>query len=242
MIQLDLSQIAATPRLTQDQEALAAATDQAGPAIVKSRGSSGWSSLRAQLWDAQNGKCAYCETCLEEVSNEVDHIRPKDSSKYWWLAFSVSNLLLACRTCNNVKRSHFELQPGVRKLSPRQEPWNSDEPAMLVDPTSEDPADHITYVYAGGRWRIAAANDSERGAWTISRLKLDRMTFNRRANRFVRLAVVPLVRQLNQAIAHADTGGIRRATAELTALATEDAEWTQLMRLVIDAVRKGQYP
>ncbi len=242
MIPIDLAGVIATARLESDQAELAKAPDADGPGLVSVRGSDGWRGLKPQLWKAQQNKCAYCEDYLREVVDEVDHIRPRDANKYWWLAFSLPNLLLACRTCNNFKNNKFDLQAGVTRLVPRQVPWLVAEPGLLIDPTIEDPAADITYVYEHGRWRIAPANDSPRGAWTIEKLKLDRMSFDREANLFIADVVGPLVTRFNTAIAARDRDDIRAVTIALTTLTKTGARWTQLMRIVVAAIQEGSYP
>lgn len=60
--------------------------------------------IKGQLNEMYLGKCAYCETYVEQMV--VEHYRPKRGG-YYWLAFSWDNLLLACPTCNGFKREYF---------------------------------------------------------------------------------------------------------------------------------------
>ncbi len=60
--------------------------------------------IKDQLKEMYQGKCAYCESYVEQMV--VEHYRPKRGG-YYWLAFSWDNLLLACPTCNVFKGSVF---------------------------------------------------------------------------------------------------------------------------------------
>jgi uncharacterized protein (TIGR02646 family) len=239
VIQLARAGLVATPRLRTDQEALAAVSDADGPACVKTRSDRGYKSMREALAQDQNSLCAYCEDDLIERENEVDHIRPKDGDQYWWLAFSVPNLVLACRACNNFKSNKWELRLGARRSEPREEPWTTQEQAMLVDPTAEDPRPHFSYRYEGGRWRIAATTD--RGLWTIRALSLDRDSFTRRSNEWLRDAFDPRVLQLRRAEAEQDLETIRRVIAELVALTRPGRRWSHFASAIVDAVHDRSY-
>lgn len=103
--------------------------------------------MRDVLATAQHGKCGYCEDFLRPRMTEIDHIRPKKSTHYWWLAYSPQNLLATCKTCNNTKGDQWQLEPGTAPLTPRKEPWQVPEPGMLIDPTVEDPGSHVTYRF-----------------------------------------------------------------------------------------------
>src|SRR4051812_49238117 len=110
MIKLDRSELAPTVALTRAQAGLdAAVTDAAGEAFVKARSKTSYTSMQARLTAAQNRKCAYCEDYLRNRMIEVDHIRPKHASEYWWLAYSLRNLVASCRSCNNAKSNKWSL-------------------------------------------------------------------------------------------------------------------------------------
>lgn len=63
--------------------------------------------LWEDLWEAQSGKCFYCETeMLKEISNNpisasLDHIKPKEKGGNT----SPNNLILCCRNCNMSKNT-----------------------------------------------------------------------------------------------------------------------------------------
>lgn len=82
--------------------------------------------LKAILFEAQNGKCAYCRRMISDEPGhvEIDHILPKNpagnqdhwgsneaahrrsTAGYAHLRFEPLNLALACKLCNNKKGTH----------------------------------------------------------------------------------------------------------------------------------------
>jgi hypothetical protein len=64
------------------------------------------SELKAFLFSQQHYRCAYCRGLIEdrEGSVEIDHIVPKDLAPK--CTFETINLVLACKRCNNKKRTH----------------------------------------------------------------------------------------------------------------------------------------
>jgi uncharacterized protein (TIGR02646 family) len=106
------------------------------------------------LQDASHGKCMYCESKVSHVYfGDVEHIRPKAEGKYPHLQFEWSNLGYCCAQCNNAKKDEF------------------DEACPLIDPYSEDPADHL---FAFGPM-VKYRKGSERGALTITTIDLNRV-------------------------------------------------------------------
>ena len=90
--------------------------------------------LQTALRDLAHGKCAYCESALEVTSYlEIEHYVAKTASPE--LAFEWTNLLPACRRCNNAKgkqdhkgellkpdaedpEPYFWIHPDTGKLEP----------------------------------------------------------------------------------------------------------------------------
>ena len=73
------------------------------------------------------GRCMYCE---DSLGTDIEHFYPR--ARYPGRTFSWSNYLLACSHCNsNLKRSRF--------------PFHDRRPALL-DPTVDDPFDHLLFV------------------------------------------------------------------------------------------------
>lgn len=238
MISVSRPGLNGTQRLKDDQKQLAAVTDAGGPALVKDRGNSGYGSkaMRARLAAFQHEKCAYCEDRLRERAGEVDHVRPKDS--YWWLAFSLDNLVAACRSCNNAKGNKFQLVRGAH-LTPRQSPATTPEFPLLVDPTQDDPDLHLTYLFEFGAWRIAPLTD--RGSWTIRELELDRDSFRIETNRYINDAVRPRAVAYFEALAAGDQQAAVKEIRAMRGLAPPDQPWTQLLRTVLAAVQAGEW-
>lgn len=133
----------------------------------------GTPAIKRALFDAQNGKCAWCELHTDFSSAPVEHYRPKDGAwrhrrgekrrvdagHYWWLTWTWSNLLFSCTRCNDAshKANYFPLRsgtaPAALPIAPLAIPPPSPivdvsaEQALLLDPVgSEDPLDHITWL------------------------------------------------------------------------------------------------
>lgn len=240
MIRLSLAAVAPTVSLTNAQAALAATTDDdAGRRLVAMRSSRAYTSMSVRLAQAQSYTCAYCEDYLRDRMIEVDHIRPKDPSGYWWLTYHQPNLVATCRSCNNAKSNKWELRRGSRRLRPREEPGAMSEAPMLVDPTVDDPYLHLTWVYAGGLWRISAL--SPRGRWTINALGLDRDSFLFESNEYIADVIDPVAAALWAAVQATDRDGFVDAMTTLQGLAAPTRKWSQLARVVLGHVLDSTY-
>lgn len=80
------------------------------------------------------GRCMYCE---DNAGTDIDHHRPK--ATYPLSAFVWLNYLLACSRCNsNFKRDAFPLDATGQPL--------------LIDPTAEDPYNHLTLSLSTGEF------------------------------------------------------------------------------------------
>jgi uncharacterized protein (TIGR02646 family) len=78
----------------------------------------GTPEIKQTLDTETNGKCAYCEAFIGDVSYpHVEHIIPK--SLHPELAHSWANLTLACQTCNTNKGNFYGLENSV--LNPYQD-------------------------------------------------------------------------------------------------------------------------
>lgn len=118
------------------------------------------------------GKCAYCESLITTSQpGDIEHFRPKgnvtDSERkpiiisdqegnqlphpgYYWLAYSLSNLLLSCIDCNRpskgnsggIKVGKWEQFPvvGIYATNPGEE---NEELPLLINPIDENPEDHL---------------------------------------------------------------------------------------------------
>ncbi|MCK6515031.1 hypothetical protein L6R46_08260 [Myxococcota bacterium] len=125
----------------------------------------GYDVAREALWEAQNRRCAYCETEEDLDEHAVEHFRPKGcayhrlsedrtlredtdseyAGGYWWLTWSWENLLFSCATCNG--RSHKgSLFPIFGDPLAELDTCIDAEQALLIDPTREDPLDLMEWV------------------------------------------------------------------------------------------------
>jgi len=84
--------------------------------------------LRSQVYDRDEGRCAYCQTPeqLTIVTFEVDHIVPISAGG----ETTLDNLCLACPACNRNKGARqIAPDPETGKLvplfNPRQQVWSS---------------------------------------------------------------------------------------------------------------------
>jgi uncharacterized protein (TIGR02646 family) len=102
-----------------------------------------------------------CMYCLDSHGSDIEHFRPKalwPQRMYQW-----PNLLLCCTFCGRLKGSQFPRQ-GRR--------------ALLLDPTRENPWDHLDFDPQTGnlcaRFDLTSGDWSAKGAETVRVLQLDR--------------------------------------------------------------------
>ena len=133
-----------------------------------------WAMYRPVLRRVFKNKCAYCETPIAAVSGsgDVDQFRPK--SLYWWLAYELDNLYLACQDCNRrYKRDRFPLEDEEARARGEGGDLSLESP-LLIDPCGEEePNDHLDFK---GDGTVAAF--TTKGAATIHILGLDRELLN----------------------------------------------------------------
>ena len=128
-----------------------------------------------------NGKCAYCESKIDEVTSHslYDHHRPKHGARglekefadehYWWLTYEWNNFYYSCSICNQYKATWF---PVSGKRIRVRTPYNKiiqEETPLLIDPCIDDPSSHLTFYNNGSVDFL-----TERGKVTIDILKLNR--------------------------------------------------------------------
>lgn len=105
--------------------------------------------------NAASQRCTYCGS---NESNAIDHFQPLSDDPQT-LTFNWNNYFMACQTCNsNYKRDQFPTSDG--------------EP-LLIDPTRENPTDHLTFTSVG---IIEAKNNSAKGLATLDVFKLNERT------------------------------------------------------------------
>lgn len=111
--------------------------------------------IKSQLVAETASRCAYCDSAMLAVSyGEIEHILPRQSRPE--LVVHWGNLTLACSRCNGSKKAYY----------------NEDLP--LLNPYSDDPSEHLTYLGD----LVFVRNASERGYLTLLQLKLDRADLN----------------------------------------------------------------
>ena len=139
----------------------------------------GDADVRKILKNAQQWKCCFCESKIEDVSyGEVEHFRPKAAWRqakntklmrpgYYWLAYTWNNLLWSCKVCNaSHKKNLFPLEdPAARDCAGR---IIANESPLLIDPSACDPRDHIRFKLD------KAVGITHRGRITIDALGLNR--------------------------------------------------------------------
>lgn len=177
----------------------------------------GYKIVAEQLWSSQHHKCCYCESKVPKKFNDVEHYRPKGEADrlpasplthgYWWLAFDWDNLLFACPGCNRSgKNSKFPLAPGSVPLTAEERPPGN-EVALLIDPSVDNPIEHIEYVFAstagGGQesyWWARPRRGSLLGNETIAVCELNRSDLLELRNDYVRDILSKQVKTLRKAL------------------------------------------
>ena len=128
------------------------------------------------LRKCQHNKCCFSEAKFTVDYPHVEHFRPKGKVNenlsptflypgYYWLAYDWKNLFL-CKSKTNVshKRNFFPLE--VESDRNRSHRDNNPEQPLLIDPSSEDPRQHIRFH------KDEPYHLSERGRVTIELLNL----------------------------------------------------------------------
>lgn len=101
--------------------------------------------VRALLEQMAHGpkRCMYCE---DSLGTDIDHFEPIALAPL--RAFDWSNHLLACSFCNsNAKRQLY--------------PCDGDGNCLLIDPTVDDPAEHLVLLLASGEYDHLTLKGSE---------------------------------------------------------------------------------
>lgn len=140
--------------------------------------------VRSVLFRSQNAKCCFCENKRAPKREfDAEHFRPKagvtedeDHPGYWWLAYEWSNLLYACKSCNQeFKKNYFPLLSNNRAMSPEDDLQN--EVPVIINPISESPEDFIGFDWQqayGVFVKAIGLDDQNRGNDTIKIVGLNR--------------------------------------------------------------------
>lgn len=120
-----------------------------------------------------HGKCAYCESRIMHIDyGHIEHFKPKARPEYHDLAVDWTNLLLACGRCNGTENKGVKF-PGPAEGGP------------LVNPTEEDPDQHLRYDFDPMTKLANVLGISERGETTWKTLGLNRPELVRHRSGFV---------------------------------------------------------
>jgi uncharacterized protein (TIGR02646 family) len=134
--------------------------------------------VKKRLEELFHGKCAYCESLYaSQAPVDVEHFRPKgriegetDHPGYWWLAAEWTNLLPSCLDCNRRRKQvapivsadlavlYEAMQTGKQDSFPvlgtralqEADDLVAERP-LLLDPTRDDPSEHLVFSLAGDR-------------------------------------------------------------------------------------------
>lgn len=134
--------------------------------------------VKKRLEELFHGKCAYCESLYaSQAPVDVEHYRPKGRVKdehahpgYWWLASEWTNLLPSCLDCNRRRKQavptisadlsvlYAGMMTGKQDSFPVLGTRATGEPddlvgerALLLDPTRDDPDEHLAFWLVGDR-------------------------------------------------------------------------------------------
>lgn len=150
----------------------------------------GHTDVRTKLDSIYNSKCAFCETDpTAGMTINVEHYRPKakvTSVKthpgYYWLGYEWSNLLLACYSCNNRKRSRFPIdKSGKRSSTPPANAADNladsknllDECPLILNPELvKDISVHFNYNSSGKIIPISPEADETKERTNLNRPSL----------------------------------------------------------------------
>ena len=139
-----------------------------------------WLYLVAQALHKQfNGKCAYCETPINDVNqSNIDWFRPRGgvaensgeflADHYWAQAFAWENMYLCCNRCNRAKGSRFPVL-GVRAPASSNRSRVGKESPLLLDPCADAIEKHLIFSADG-----FVSGVTDRGRVTIETLDLNR--------------------------------------------------------------------
>lgn len=177
-------------------------------------------ATRLALWEDQFKKCCYCEKPIElKRASDVEHYRPKGRVHeaprhpgYWWLAYSWSNLLYACKHCNSeFKKDRFPLGDELKRVFEEGGDLTSERP-LILNPYFDDPTQLFAYEIKNDDqyvYILPTGDDcTERSSSTINTCGLNRPDLlERRAEKVS--AIRTAIRALHAAI-HFDKPDLKK--------------------------------
>jgi uncharacterized protein (TIGR02646 family) len=113
----------------------------------------GHEKIRTALNNMFSGRCAYCESEIGTVASpHIEHYRPKH--RYLSLTFEWKNLLLSCPICNDKGHKGTKFPNQYQK-------------GPLIDPSIENPANHLEFIYDPTNALATVEAKTNRGETTI---------------------------------------------------------------------------
>jgi len=149
-----------------------------------------WLEAKGSLLELFHGKCAFCETRVDLSGGaDIEHFRPKQGAQnineergshlhYAWLSYEWENLLLACMNCSRRRKegarivgkgTFFPVAKKRASLLASIAECREQEVALLIDPTFDQPAEHLEFDEIGNCWPLTRG-----GELTVELLALNR--------------------------------------------------------------------
>jgi hypothetical protein len=142
-----------------------------------------WRELKVWLLELSHGKCWFSEAkdCFSHW--DVEHYRPKKTSKdercstyhgYWWLAFDWRNLRICGNVGNRKKGSFFPLREGCERVAPHGD--HRYEQPLLLDPADDDDPNLLFFNLMGEAIPAPHVKDPwerRRVTYSVERCNLD---------------------------------------------------------------------
>jgi hypothetical protein len=116
----------------------------------------------------QSGKCAWCQLAVGEEGRRTphrDHIAPKAKHAKW--TFLPQNIVISCEYCNG-----FAIKGEIDTISVLADDYERCT-FHVVHPYIDDATIHVRFVPDATNAPIIIQSLSDKGAWTIQKLKLD---------------------------------------------------------------------
>lgn len=174
-----------------------------------------FSVIRKALDTMASGRsrCMYCE---DSFGTDIEHFFPR--TRYPSKAFSWKNYLLACGHCNsNLKRQQFPLL----KRKP-----------LLLDPSWDDPRDHLAFLPSSGEFAsIGAKGQPSINVFALNEAKAPRKLPQARKEAFLKLQL--LLEEYEKCILAGDT-----ANADLAKQTIKDEPFPAVLGWLV-AIAQG---
>lgn len=204
----------------------------------------GHASVRSALLWAQHNKCCYCECHLGVGSHEVvEHFRPRGAVQqvagskmlypgYYWLAYRWDNLLMSCDKCNTKhKRALFPLVDDIRRARNHHDDIGAEQP-LFVDPSREDPRQHIRFRGA------AVVGVTKKGRATIEGMGLRRSGLEDDRRRV--LADLEVFRSIVESEAKVERDLVERARKRIDEAVLPSGKYSSMARDFLDGDDDGE--